>query len=161
MVMSIFDKNLFYTLQTRFFVACSSHWDKLRCRRSRRNAATKLMYVPINFYHGGALLVQRASLGDHSILWFGRGGSTTPPYPDHAWLRPPSTASIKALHDIPFSHAESIISLYHMGKSPMSKGKPLYSHYSHRLTNDRSHITYYIILSTNHIMLFPDCIENF
>ena len=78
MVMSIFNKNLFYTLQNRFFVACSSHWDKLRCRRSRRNAATKLMYVPINFYHGGALLVQRASLGDHPILR-SRGGVYIPP----------------------------------------------------------------------------------
>ena len=36
------------------------------------------MYVPINFYHGGALLVQRASLGDHPILR-SRGGGIHPP----------------------------------------------------------------------------------
>ena len=44
--------------------------DAAACRHARQNAATKLIYVAINFYHGGLLLVQRVSLGAFPILSF-------------------------------------------------------------------------------------------
>ena len=70
------------------YMYCQQRWRKLkrRCRRSRRNAATKLIYVAINFYNEGLLQVQRASLGDNPNPSF-QGLGFPHPYPYHASLR--------------------------------------------------------------------------
>ncbi len=58
-----------------------------RCRQSRRNSAIR---VPITFYHEGAFLVQRTSLGDNPIR-VSPGGGGGWYYPYHAGLRGCST----------------------------------------------------------------------
>ena len=52
-----------------------------RCRHSRRNAATKMVCMPINFYHDVALLVQRGSQGDFPIPRSQGEGHMTPLIP--------------------------------------------------------------------------------
>ena len=61
----VFDKKVFTPSRMRFYIAWSSHWDKLQI--CRRNAATKLMYVPINFYHG-IITGPKGKSGYHPIL---------------------------------------------------------------------------------------------
>ena len=61
-------KKVFLTPQNGFLCTLVKGLRETKlCRRSRRNAAGKLIYVPINFYYEGTLLVQRASLGDQPL----------------------------------------------------------------------------------------------
>ena len=85
MVISIFAQTYFLALKNDFCKITKRSQGTAKCHHSRQNAATKAMSVPINFYHEGALLVQRASLGDFPIPTY-QGGVYNPPYPYTAWL---------------------------------------------------------------------------
>ena len=85
-------KNWSWPLKTGLFFTvlhdAGSFTEERWCRQSRRNAATTLMYGPINFYHEGLLHVQRASLGT-TQSWDSKGGPRTPPppIPTMPWVR--------------------------------------------------------------------------